>query len=181
MCHRVIWLCHLRILRVSDLPVISSRSKYSSLVRVCLFAEQTTQVPPVASSTKKTIRPLKVTADNKNVTLPDNEVALYAYVMPPDTPGMSFSWFFKYVGVPIVIEFFWKILANQYQYEWRLISNPTEDTSEGTKEGQMTRRLHLMGLKQGTYVFQVTVKGTDTYGTANATVNVFPRKANHLK
>ncbi|CAG7680973.1 unnamed protein product [Allacma fusca] len=117
---------------------------------------QTTSMPVVASSTKKTVRQLEVSVEDKNVTLPSNEVALFVHASP-SAPR-----------------------ENPYSYEWRLISHPTEDTTEGTKEGQMTDKLRLQGLKQGSYVFQVVVKGVGAYGTTNATVTVFPENRTNL-
>lgn len=43
-------------------------------------------------------------------------------------------------------------------------------------EGQTTQQLHLMGLKQGTYIFEVTVKSSEANGSANATIDVFAGK-----
>ncbi|ODN01089.1 hypothetical protein Ocin01_05591 [Orchesella cincta] len=101
--------------------------------------------PTVA--TPKTIKTLAVSVVSKNVSLPINEVSLFAYAVPEAPTDQSYS------------------------YKWSLISHPTEDTA--AMEGQTTQQLHLMGLKQGTYIFEVSVKSAEANGSANATIDVF--------
>lgn len=122
----------------------------------------TTFVPPVpvvlpspsptpgVVTTPKPIRTLSVSVVSKNVTLPTNEVSLFAYAVPEAPVDTS------------------------YDYKWSLISHPTEDTA--LMEGQTTQQLHLMNLKPGTYIFEVTVKSGEANGSANATIDVFAEK-----
>lgn len=108
------------------------------------------QITTVGVTTPAPVKTLAVSVVSKNVTLPINEVSLFAYAVPE------------------------ALDSQPYSYKWSLISHPSEDTA--SMEGQTTQQLHLMSLKQGTYIFEVTVRSGEANGSANATIDVFAEK-----
>lgn len=88
--------------------------------------------------------------DNKVVHLPDDQLTLSAYTLPPDD-------------------------KDEYQYLWSLKSHPDGEET-GAMQGINTANLKLSKLREGEYVFQVTVTAQGKYGEANVNVTVVPRK-----
>ncbi|KAL8182440.1 UNVERIFIED_CONTAM: hypothetical protein K2H54_056362 [Gekko kuhli] len=116
----------------------------------------TSQVP-VPTTAAKAVKELLVSAgDNIQVTLPENEVELHAFVVPPSLPEASYS------------------------YEWNLISHP--DDYDGEMEGRHTQTVKLSQNKEtplfqlpvGVYVFKVTVSSDNAFGEGFVNVTVQP-------
>lgn len=101
---------------------------------------------------KPDVKELVVSAGkNVEVTLPNNEVELNAFVLPEAQDGTS------------------------YTYDWKLITHPTD--YEGEMEGKHSKTLKLSKLTIGLYEFEVTVDGENAHGEGfvNVTVNPVPR------
>lgn len=96
-------------------------------------------------NTTDTRKQLKVTADNKEVKLPTNEVSLTASVIPPPADD------------------------EKYQYEWTSLHKP--EGSSAVKE-QNGESLQLKNLNEGLYNFKVTVTGPESYGETFVNVTV---------
>nr|XP_056710238.1 dyslexia-associated protein KIAA0319 homolog [Euleptes europaea] len=86
--------------------------------------------------------------DNLQVTLPEKEVKLHAFVVTPSFPEASYS------------------------YEWSLISRP--DDYDGEMEGKHTQSVKLSQLAVGVYVFKVTVSSENAFGEGFVNVSVLP-------
>ncbi|XP_054841055.1 dyslexia-associated protein KIAA0319 homolog isoform X2 [Eublepharis macularius] len=86
--------------------------------------------------------------DNLQVTLPEKEVELHAFVITPLLPEAAYS------------------------YEWSLISYP--DDYNGELEGGHTPTLKLSQLPAGVYVFKVTVSSENAFGEGFVNVTVQP-------
>lgn len=122
--------------------------------------KRTAQKPTAATTLPKTpaIAPIQVSAgDNKELTLPDNHVSLYASTWPKQPKDV------------------------EYKYKWHKISAPKN--SHGYMEGKDKSRLILTQLDvPGIYKFKVTVSTVDGSrhgdGFVNVTVKNAPR-ANH--
>ncbi|KAJ0003632.1 hypothetical protein NQD34_008730, partial [Periophthalmus magnuspinnatus] len=96
------------------------------------------------------MRPLVVSAGkNVEVTLPQNEVELNAYVVPTPPEG-----------------------TKNYVFDWRLITHPTDYSGE--MEGQHSGTLKLSQLTLGLYEFEVTVDGDGAHGEGYVNVTVKP-------
>ncbi|XP_005938817.1 dyslexia-associated protein KIAA0319-like protein [Haplochromis burtoni] len=107
--------------------------------------------PTAASSTINTtptqaVRELVVSAGKSvEVTLPLNEVKLYAYVVPNGT---------------------------NYAFDWRLKTHPKDYSGE--MEGKHSKTLKLSKLTVGLYEFEVTVDGEGAHGEGYVNVTVKP-------
>ncbi|OXB79118.1 UNVERIFIED_CONTAM: hypothetical protein H355_005994 [Colinus virginianus] len=112
--------------------------------------------PPATDAKADSVKELIVSAgDNIQVTLPKNEVELNAFVVPPPPTETS------------------------YNYEWRLISHPTD--YGGEMEHRYTRTLKLSHLSVGLYTFQVTVSGENAFGEGFVNVTVKPESTDDMK
>ncbi|XP_015270210.1 PREDICTED: dyslexia-associated protein KIAA0319 homolog [Gekko japonicus] len=104
---------------------------------------------PIPTTAAKAVKELLVSAgDNIQITLPEKEVELHAFVVTPSLPEASYS------------------------YEWSLISHP--DDYDGEMEGRHTQTVKLSQLPVGVYVFKVTVSSDDAFGEGFVNVTVQP-------
>ncbi|OXB54445.1 hypothetical protein ASZ78_003580 [Callipepla squamata] len=112
--------------------------------------------PPAPDAKADSVKELIVSAgDNIQVTLPKNEVELNAFAVPPPATETS------------------------YNYEWRLISHPTD--YGGEMEHRYTRTLKLSHLSVGLYAFKVTVSGENAFGEGFVNVTVKPESTDDVK
>ncbi|KAL0275001.1 UNVERIFIED_CONTAM: hypothetical protein PYX00_002996 [Menopon gallinae] len=106
------------------------------------------------ATSNKSLKPLLVSVVSKTVQLPEDEVTLSAYVVPPG--------------------------GENYVFNWILISQPKGGNS-GTMTDKNGDSLKLSHLVEGVYQFNVTVSAPGAYGETNATVTVLPpRRINKL-
>ncbi|NXK47285.1 K0319 protein, partial [Chauna torquata] len=106
-------------------------------------------IPPATAAKADTVKELIVSAgDNIQVMLPKNEVELNAFVVPPPPTETT------------------------YNYEWSLISHPTD--YGGEMERKYTQALKLSHLSVGLYAFKVTVSGENAFGEGFVNVTVKP-------
>jgi hypothetical protein len=91
---------------------------------------------------------LMVTAENKEVKLPINEVTLIANVSPDDVNE-----------------------DEKYQYEWTSLQQPDGSTAVKHQNGG---QLELSKLVEGLYTFKVSVSNTFAYGETFVNVTVLP-------
>ncbi|XP_012494105.1 PREDICTED: dyslexia-associated protein KIAA0319 homolog isoform X2 [Propithecus coquereli] len=107
---------------------------------------------PISPTTApRTVKELTVSAgDNLIITLPNNEVELKAFVVPPPPAETTYS------------------------YEWSLISHPVDYHSE-IKQGHM-QTLNLSELSVGLYTFKVAVSSENAFGEAFINVTVKPAR-----
>eukprot|EP00075_Anas_platyrhynchos_P010248 XP_027299501.1 dyslexia-associated protein KIAA0319-like protein homolog isoform X1 [Anas platyrhynchos] len=111
-----------------------------------------TAVSPSTTATTPVVKELVVSAgDSVEVTLPENEVQLNAFVLPEPPPRTTYS------------------------YEWELITHPKDYSGE--MEGKHSQTLKLSKLTVGLYEFKVVVDGENAHGEGyvNVTVNPKPR------
>ncbi|XP_005739745.1 dyslexia-associated protein KIAA0319-like protein [Pundamilia nyererei] len=132
-------------------------SPQNSTINVALDAaasssnDSDVSTPTAASSTINTtptqaVRELVVSAGKSvEVTLPLNEVKLYAYVVPNGT---------------------------NYAFDWRLKTHPKDYSGE--MEGKHSKTLKLSKLTVGLYEFEVTVDGEGAHGEGYVNVTVKP-------
>ncbi|XP_074161198.1 dyslexia-associated protein KIAA0319-like protein homolog [Sminthopsis crassicaudata] len=107
-----------------------------------------TSFPTTVASTPG-IKELIVSAgESVEMTLPENEVQLNAYVIPAPQEGKIYS------------------------YEWKLITHPTNYSGE--MEGQHSQVLKLSKLTPGLYEFKVVVRGQNSHGEGYVNVTVNP-------
>ncbi|XP_017783427.1 PREDICTED: dyslexia-associated protein KIAA0319-like protein [Nicrophorus vespilloides] len=90
---------------------------------------------------------LMLTAESKEVKLPENEVSLVAVVNPLPTAGEKFN------------------------YEWTSLRKPE---GSGAVKIQKAEILHLTKLSEGLYTFKVNVSSEDAYGETFVNVTVLP-------
>ncbi|XP_074841984.1 dyslexia-associated protein KIAA0319 homolog isoform X2 [Carettochelys insculpta] len=131
-------------------PWRATQDGITSLPASALISQATVaQLLPSPTPAAKAVKELVVSAgDNIQVTLPNNEVELTAFVVPlPPT-------------------------ETAYSYEWSLISHPAD--YEGEMERKRTRALKLSQLSVGHYAFKVTVSGEDAFGEGFVNVTVQP-------
>jgi hypothetical protein len=69
-----------------------------------------------------------------------------------------------------IVNFYY--LGEQYNYEWKLISQPADST--GAMQNAASSTLTLSHLSEGVYQFRVTVTGTHSAGDGYANVSVLP-------
>nr|XP_012609121.1 dyslexia-associated protein KIAA0319 homolog isoform X1 [Microcebus murinus] len=101
------------------------------------------------------VKELTVSAgDNLIVTLPNNDVELQAFVVPPPPAETT------------------------YNYEWSLISHPVDYQGE-IKQGHM-QTLNLSQLSVGLYTFKVAVSSENAFGEAFINVTVKPARRVNL-
>ena len=91
---------------------------------------------------------LTVSAENKVVKLPDNEVTLIASVAPDDSNE-----------------------EEKYQYEWTSLQQPDGSTAVKHQNGG---QLQLSKLVEGLYTFKVTVSNSFAFGETFVNVTVLP-------
>uniref|UniRef100_A0ABM5GAV5 Dyslexia-associated protein KIAA0319 homolog isoform X2 n=1 Tax=Pogona vitticeps TaxID=103695 RepID=A0ABM5GAV5_9SAUR len=108
----------------------------------------TDQVPLPTAATKAVKELLVSAGDNRQITLPKNDIELHASVI---TPSLS---------------------ETSYSYEWNLIGHP--DYYAGEMEGRDTPSLKVSQLAVGTYLFKVTVSAEDAFGEGFVNVTVKP-------
>ncbi|EOA97153.1 Uncharacterized protein KIAA0319-like, partial [Anas platyrhynchos] len=111
-----------------------------------------TAASPSTTATTPVVKELVVSAgDSVEVTLPENEVQLNAFVLPEPPPRTTYS------------------------YEWELITHPKDYSGE--MEGKHSQTLKLSKLTVGLYEFKVVVDGENAHGEGyvNVTVNPKPR------
>ncbi|KAM4794999.1 dyslexia-associated protein KIAA0319-like protein homolog isoform 1-T2 [Rhinophrynus dorsalis] len=139
-------------------PLATEQVNSSSVVTLVpiLSPGNTSTLPtplPTSTSTAVTVtNKLVVSAgESVEVTLPNNEVQLNAFVLPEPADGQT------------------------YIYDWRLITHPTDYSGE--MEGKHSQTLKLSKLTAGLYEFEVIVNGENAYGEGfvNVTVNPKPR------
>lgn len=136
--------------RVSNVNSNIANSTFSSLAKNIPSTYLTTTLSPV---TVTSISQLVVSAgENKILQLPDNEVTLSAYALAKDSKD-----------------------SEQYHYEWTLVSHPDGDDT-GTMGDKNSPTLKLTSLKEGLYVFKVSVSGDGEYGESYVNVTVHPLK-----
>ncbi|XP_065326618.1 dyslexia-associated protein KIAA0319-like protein [Pelmatolapia mariae] len=135
-------------------------SPQNSTINVALDAaasssnDSDVSAPTAASSTINTtptqaVRELVVSAgESVEVTLPLNEVKLYAYVVPTPPNGTN------------------------YAFDWRLKTHPKDYSGE--MEGKHSKTLKLSKLTVGLYEFEVTVDGEGAHGEGYVNVTVKP-------
>lgn len=135
-------------------------SPQNSTINVALDAaasssnDSDVSTPTAASSTINTtptqaVRELVVSAgESVEVTLPLNEVKLYAYVVPTPPNGTN------------------------YAFDWRLKTHPKDYSGE--MEGKHSKTLKLSKLTVGLYEFEVTVDGEGAHGEGYVNVTVKP-------
>ncbi|XP_075866613.1 dyslexia-associated protein KIAA0319 homolog [Microcebus murinus] len=111
---------------------------------------------PISLTTaSRTVKELTVSAgDNLIVTLPNNDVELQAFVVPPPPAETT------------------------YNYEWSLISHPVDYQGE-IKQGHM-QTLNLSQLSVGLYTFKVAVSSENAFGEAFINVTVKPARRVNL-
>ncbi|NXQ32774.1 K319L protein, partial [Alaudala cheleensis] len=115
-------------------------------------AQSSTAAAPSTAATTPAMKELVVSAgDSVEVTLPNNEVQLNAFVLPEPPPGTTYS------------------------YEWELITHPKDYSGE--MAGKHSQTLKLSKLTVGLYEFKVVVDGENAHGEGyvNVTVNPKPR------
>ncbi|XP_069349130.1 dyslexia-associated protein KIAA0319 homolog isoform X1 [Eulemur rufifrons] len=111
--------------------------------------------PLSPTTAPRTVKELTVSAgDNLIITLPNNEVALKAFVVPPPPPETT------------------------YNYEWSLISHPVDYQGE-IKQGHM-QTLNLSQLSVGLYTFKIAVSSENAFGEAFINVTVKPARRVNL-
>uniref|UniRef100_A0A336KZH6 CSON002553 protein n=1 Tax=Culicoides sonorensis TaxID=179676 RepID=A0A336KZH6_CULSO len=93
---------------------------------------------------------LTVSVAPKEVKLPENEVALSAFVIPDE-----------------------KTSGDKYTYLWTLISQP-KPNGNGTMTDQSKDTVRLTNLSEGNYQFKCQVTGTFYYGEGLGNVTVLP-------
>ncbi|XP_023029330.2 dyslexia-associated protein KIAA0319-like protein isoform X1 [Leptinotarsa decemlineata] len=94
-----------------------------------------------------TQQPLIVNAESKEVRLPENEVTLFASVVPDN--------------------------AEKYQFEWTSLHQPGGSTAVKHQNGG---QLHLEKLIEGIYSFKVSASTPTAYGETFVNVTVLPAK-----
>ncbi|NXP50348.1 K0319 protein, partial [Heliornis fulica] len=105
--------------------------------------------PPASDAKADTVKELIVSAgDNIQVMLPQNEVELNAFVVPPPPTETA------------------------YTYEWSLISHPAD--YGGEMERRHSQTLKLSHLSVGLYAFKVMVSGENAFGEGFVNVTVKP-------
>ncbi|NXG72850.1 K0319 protein, partial [Baryphthengus martii] len=103
--------------------------------------------PPTTAAEADTVKELTVSAgDNIQVLLPQNEVELNAFAVPPAPAETA------------------------YTYEWSLISHPAD--YGGEMERRHSQTLKLSHLSVGLYAFKVTVSGENAFGEGFVNVTV---------
>ncbi|NWV91038.1 K319L protein, partial [Machaerirhynchus nigripectus] len=115
-------------------------------------AQSNTAAAPSTAATTPAMKELVVSAgDSVEVTLPNNEVQLNAFVLPEPPPRTTYS------------------------YEWELITHPKDYSGE--MAGKHSQTLKLSKLTVGLYEFKVIVDGENAHGEGyvNVTVNPKPR------
>ncbi|NXI82974.1 K319L protein, partial [Rhipidura dahli] len=115
-------------------------------------AQSSTAAAPSTAATTPAMKELVVSAgDSVEVTLPENEVQLNAFVLPEPPPRSTYS------------------------YEWELITHPKDYSGE--MAGKHSQTLKLSKLTVGLYEFRVIVDGENAHGEGyvNVTVNPKPR------
>ncbi|NWT80507.1 K319L protein, partial [Lanius ludovicianus] len=115
-------------------------------------AQTNTAAAPSTAATTPAMKELVVSAgDSVEVTLPENEVQLNAFVLPEPPPRTTYS------------------------YEWELITHPKDYSGE--MAGKHSQTLKLSKLTVGLYEFKVIVDGENAHGEGyvNVTVNPKPR------
>ncbi|KAM6125981.1 LOW QUALITY PROTEIN: dyslexia-associated protein KIAA0319 homolog [Pterocles gutturalis] len=111
-------------------------------------SEPVQQFTPSATAAEA-VKELTVSAgDNIQVMLPQNEVELNAFVVPPP------------------------LTETAYTYEWSLISHPAD--YGGEMECRHSQTLKLSHLSVGLYAFKVTVSGENAFGEGFVNVTVKP-------
>ncbi|XP_029418981.1 dyslexia-associated protein KIAA0319-like protein homolog isoform X2 [Nannospalax galili] len=128
----------------NSLPVAPS---YRSATPTPQASFQSTSAPPPV------VKELVVSAGKSvQITLPKNEVQLYAYVLPEPEEGET------------------------YTYAWQLITHPRDYSGE--MERKHSQILKLSKLTPGLYEFKVIVDGQNAHGEGyvNVTVKPEPRK-----
>ncbi|NWU35959.1 K319L protein, partial [Hylia prasina] len=115
-------------------------------------AQSSPAAAPSTAATTPAMKELVVSAgDSVEVTLPNNEVQLNAFVFPEPPPRTTYS------------------------YEWELITHPKDYSGE--MAGKHSQTLKLSKLTVGLYEFKVVVDGENAHGEGyvNVTVNPKPR------
>ncbi|XP_056413177.1 dyslexia-associated protein KIAA0319-like protein homolog isoform X2 [Hyla sarda] len=103
---------------------------------------------PTSSAAPVTNKLVVSAGDSVEVTLPKNAVQLNAFVLPEPPEGKT------------------------YNYEWRLITHPTDYSGE--MEGKHSQSLKLSKLTAGLYEFKVIVDGDNAHGEGFVNVTVKP-------
>ncbi|CAG0918755.1 unnamed protein product, partial [Notodromas monacha] len=112
-----------------------------------------TSQPSSTSTSASPIETLIVNATSKVVRLPSPDVTLSAFAMPPPSPDVD---------------------PKGYEYNWKLMNALPGGEDKGTTTNQNSATLRLSDIKPGVYSFQVTVKGTHSFGSATANLTVLP-------
>uniref|UniRef100_A0A8B9UG30 KIAA0319 like n=1 Tax=Anas zonorhyncha TaxID=75864 RepID=A0A8B9UG30_9AVES len=135
-------------------PVVADFYFTDCEARVCVFMYVPNFSVPllILCFSLSVVKELVVSAgDSVEVTLPENEVQLNAFVLPEPPPRTTYS------------------------YEWELITHPKDYSGE--MEGKHSQTLKLSKLTVGLYEFKVVVDGENAHGEGyvNVTVNPKPR------
>uniref|UniRef100_A0A8B9SPR4 KIAA0319 like n=1 Tax=Anas platyrhynchos TaxID=8839 RepID=A0A8B9SPR4_ANAPL len=141
-------------LQTATSPVVADFYFTDCEARVCVFMYVPNFSVPllILCFSLSVVKELVVSAgDSVEVTLPENEVQLNAFVLPEPPPRTTYS------------------------YEWELITHPKDYSGE--MEGKHSQTLKLSKLTVGLYEFKVVVDGENAHGEGyvNVTVNPKPR------